>query len=77
MICGPGWWHGSCVVNGMKCLLLALVLVPLVFVSCNKPTRGQNTSEYRDGNSGANTQTIEEDTPIDSTGKNGNDEKKE
>lgn len=38
-----------------------------ILCSCDKPTSGQNTSEYRDGNSGASSQTIEKDTSLDST----------
>ncbi len=34
--------------------------------ACNKPTSGSNTSEFREGNSGATSETIRKDTPIDS-----------
>jgi hypothetical protein len=35
--------------------------------SCDKPTSGQNTRDYRDGNSGAAPSTVEGETILDST----------
>jgi hypothetical protein len=61
----------------MKGPILLIMLVPIVLSSCNKPTSGQNTTEYRDGNSGATSETIKKDTPLDSTGKNKGDDNSE
>lgn len=49
----------------------SIILINAAFaymlVSCDKPTSGQNTTEYRDGNSGATSTTVEKDTKFDST----------
>lgn len=41
--------------------------VACMLSSCDKPTSGQNTTEYRDGNSGATPSTVENETKVDST----------
>ncbi len=57
----------------MTPVIVRVHLITLIFgaiattVGCNKPTSGQNTSEYREGQSGANSTTVSEDTPLDST----------
>ena len=51
--------------NGMNPILIprttmfAMLTFFTALMSCNKPTSGSNNSEYREGGSGANTDTIE------------------
>jgi hypothetical protein len=45
--------------------VMATCCIPL-FASCKKPTSGQHTSEYRKGQSGATSSTIEKETSLDS-----------
>ena len=49
-------------VQRMRVFGLFVVFAAAVTISsCNKPTSGQNTSEYRDGGSGATSGTIIKD----------------
>jgi hypothetical protein len=43
------------------------LIVCLMSAGCNKPTSGQNTLEYRQGQSGATPATQSQDTKLDSS----------
>lgn len=53
----------------MKTTTIIITTLALSFLlsSCDKPTSGQNTRDFRDGESGATPGTVESDTKLDST----------